>query len=343
MIVGGTLDTVGLNLHSHLEGSVRPETAAELAAAMDVPAPAGGWGSALRMREPGTLTTFLAHVAEAYPLFGTAEAVSRLVAEAVEDAGADGVAYLELRFGPATHANGGMTIHEVMRAACDGLREGSRRSVTPAGLIACALRHHDAATNEEVARAAADHAGRGIVGFDVAGDELLYPSLEPLERPFAIAAAAGLGLTAHAAEAGTAHHVREAVERLGVRRVGHGIRAIDAEEVVRWAADEGVCFELCPTSNILTGAVPSYAEHPIRAFLAAQVDVVVGDDDPTTTGAPLSIEFTRLVDRVGLSAEEIRRIYATSVARVFCDDSTRLALRRRIAGVTANGGPARDP
>lgn len=334
--------TVGLNLHSHLEGSIRPRTAAELAAAMHVPAPAAGWDSALRMREPGTLTTFLAHVAAAYPLFSTPEAVSRIVGEAVENAGADGVAYLELRFGPATHANEAMSIDDVVRAACDGLREGTRGSGTPAGLIACALRHHDTATNEAVGRAAAKHAGQGIVGFDVAGDELLFPSLEPMERPFGMAAAAGLGLTAHAAEAGTAHHVREAVERLGARRIGHGIRAIDDDEVVRWAADEGICFEMCPTSNVLTGAVPSYGEHPIRAFLGARCDVVIGDDDPITTGSPLSGEFRHLVDRVGLSPEEILWIHETSVARVFCDDSTRGALRRRIAALASAGAPALD-
>jgi adenosine deaminase len=341
VIVRHAVGTVGLNLHSHLEGSIRPQTAAELAAAIGVPTPTGGWDAALRMRKPGTLTTFLAHVAAAYPLFSSPDTVSRVVAEAVEDAGADGVAYLELRFGPATHATATMNIDDVISAACDGLRDGTRRSGTPAGLIACALRHHDATTNAAVARAAAQHAGRGIVGFDVAGDELLYPSLEPMERPFAIAAAAGLGLTAHAAEAGAAHHVREAVERLGVRRVGHGIRAIDADEVVRWAADEGVCFELCPTSNVLTGAVLSYAEHPIRAFLAAGCDVVIGDDDPTTTGSPLSVEFAHLFDRVGLSADEIRRIHETSVARVFCDDSTRTALRQRMSGTVSNG--ARGP
>jgi len=325
--------TIGLNLHSHLEGSIRPQTAAELAAALEVPVPVGGWDAALRMRKAGTLTTFLAHVAEAYPLFSTPEAVSRIVTEAVEDAGADRVAYLELRFGPATHAAATMSIDEVIRAACDGLREGTRRSGTPAGLIACALRHHDRTTNEAVARAAARYAGRGIVGFDVAGDELIHPSLEAMERPFAIAAAAALGLTAHAAEAGTAHHVREAVERLGVRRIGHGIRAVDDGEVVRWAADAGVCFELCPTSNVLTGAVPSYAEHPIRAFLEAGCEVVIGDDDPTTTGSPLSVEFQNLVARVGLAPDEIGRIHEASVARVFCDESTRSALRERLAGV----------
>ena len=321
----------GLNLHTHLEGSIRAGTARELAMAHGVPPPAEGWERALRIREAGTLTTFLAHVAVAYPLFVTPTAIARIVAEAVEDAATDRVAYLELRFGPATHA-AEMTITEVVAAATEGLREGTRRSGMPAGLVACALRHHDPETNEAVAHAAADHAGLGVVGFDVAGDELLFPSLEPMVRPFAIAAAAGLGLTAHAAEAGTAGHVREAVERLGVRRIGHGIRAADSDEVVRWAAGEGICFELCPTSNVLTGAVPSYAEHPIRRFVEAGCEVVIGDDDPTTTGSPLSAEFERLVDRVGLGPDEISRIHATSLARAFCDDSTRAELGERLAG-----------
>ena len=203
MTDGAAGPTVGLNLHTHLEGTIRPQTAVELAEALGVPEPPGGWEAALRMQEAGTLTTFLGHVAAAYPLFVTPEAIGRIVAEAVEDAAADGVGYLELRFGPATHATA-MSIGEVIAAAADGLREGTRRSGMAAGLIACALRHHDPPTNEAVARAAADIAGHGVVGFDVAGDELLFPSLEPMQRPFAIAAAAGLGLTAHAAEAGPA-------------------------------------------------------------------------------------------------------------------------------------------
>jgi adenosine deaminase len=339
---GGARPFVGLNLHTHLEGSVRPRTAAELAEQHGIAAPPGGWEAALRMREPGTLTTFLEHVATVYPLFSTPDAIARIVAEAVGDAAADGVAYLELRFGPATHATTAMTIREVVAAATAGLAEGTTTAGMPAGLVVCALRHHDDATNAAVARAAADHAGRGVVGFDVAGDELRFPSLEPMQRPFAIAAAAGLGLTAHAAEAGGAGHARDAVERLGVRRIGHGIRAADSDEVVRWAASEGVCFEECPTSNVLTGAVPSHAEHPIRTFLAAGCDVVIGDDDPTTTGSPLSSEFAHLVETVGLTAAEIDRIHATSLARAFCEESTRVTIRNRLASGRTQEATARE-
>ena len=176
--------------------------------------------------------------------------------EAVEDAGADGVAYLELRFGPATHATGRMSIGEVIGAACEGLREGTRRSGTPAGLVACALRHHDGETNEAVARAAAANAGRGVVGFDVAGDELLFPSLEPMERPFAIAAAAGLGLTAHAAEAGPRCTCGRRSSGSASGASATGSAPSTRTRSWQWAAGEGICFEQCPTSNVLTGAAP---------------------------------------------------------------------------------------
>jgi adenosine deaminase len=317
----------GLNLHSHLEGSVRPSTAVELAAELGLPSPPGGWDAALRMAEAGTLTTFLEHVAHAYALFATPDAVRRLVVDAIEDAAADGARYLELRFGPATHATGAMTLDEVVSAASDGVRIATAAGAIDAGLVVCALRHHDRETNVAVARAAARFAGVGAVGFDVAGDELVHPDLEPMREPFAIAAAAGLGLTAHAAEAGPASAARDAVELLGVRRIGHGSHVADDPALLRWAADEGVCFEVCPTSNVLTGAATSYEGHPVRAFVEAECDVVVGDDDPTTTGSRLARELDLLESAVGLSAEDVARIGDTAVERVFCEESVRAAIR----------------
>ena len=320
----------GLNLHSHLEGSVRPATAAELAPELGIPTPPGGWEAALTMREPGTLTTFLEHVAHAYPLFATPDAVRRLVADAILDAAADGTRYLELRFGPATHVGARMTLPEVVAAACEGVRDARLAGSTDAGLVVCALRHHDRATNVAVARAAARFAGNGVVGFDVAGDELVFPDLEPMREPFAIAAAAGLGLTAHAAEAGPASAARDAVALLGVRRVGHGSHVAEDPALLRWAADQGICFEVCPTSNVLTGAAPSYQGHPVHAFVAAGCDVVVGDDDPTTTGTRLAAELGLLETAVGLSGADVARIRHTAIERVFCEESVRQALRAGI-------------
>jgi adenosine deaminase len=320
---------VGLNLHTHLEGWVRPETAADLARSMGVPEPAGGWDAALRMRSSADLTVFLAHVAAAYPILGSAHSLRRVAREAVEDAAADGCDYLEIRFGPATHVRPGFDVGEVIAATAEGLEDGRQATGMPAGLVVCLLRHDEAETNLAVARAAAAAAGAGVIGLDVAGDELIHPSMAPYVEPYRIAAAAGLGLTAHAAEAGPAESVVEAARELGVARIGHGSRAADDPAVLAWAADHGITFEVCPTSNVLTGAARSLAEHPLHAFLAAGCGVVLGDDDPVTIGSTLSDEERRLVEEGGLSADQLRQIRSTSVDVVFADESVRASLRER--------------
>lgn len=320
---------MGINLHTHLEGWVRPVTAGELARDAGVPDPPGGWDRALRMDGPADLTVYLGHVAAAYPVLGSAAALRRVAREAVEDAAADGCDYLEVRFGPSTHRREGFDLAAVIAATCAGLEDGSRATGLPSGLVVCLLRHDDDATNLAVARAAAAAAGTGVVGLDVAGDELRYPSNAPYEAPYAIAAAAGLGLTAHAAEAGPASAVIEAVERFGVRRIGHGSEAASDPAVLAWAVDHGVTFEVCPTSNVLTGAAPATGAHPFHAFLAAGCPIVLGDDDPVTTGSPLSAEERWMVDVGGLSAAQLQAIHRTACEVAFVDDSVRAGLRER--------------
>lgn len=318
-----------VNLHCHLEGTVRPATAAELAAELGVPAPGGDWSEALTMAAPGDLTVFLAHVAAVYPLLGSADALERVACEAVEDAAADGQGYLELRFGPATHARPGFPVGEAIAAVCRGAAEGSRRSGILTGIVVCALRHHDHKTNTLVATEAAKRAGAGVVGFDLAGDELLYPALEPYQPLFEIAAASGLGLTAHAAEAGPAHSVLAAVDLLGARRIGHGSRAADDPDVLRRAADEGVCFEVCVTSNILTGAARDARTHPVLRFLEYRCGVVLGDDDPITTGSRLGDDARLLQREAGLTDAQLGEIERRSLEVAFLSGSERAALRTR--------------
>ncbi len=320
-----------LDLHCHLEGCVRPATAGELARAGGIPDPPGGWDAALVMREPADLTVFLTHVAAAYPVLSSAAALERIAREAVEDAAADGCDYLEVRCGPATYARNGVPVPDALAAICRGLAEGAQETGMPAGLITCILRHDDEETNLAVARAAAAFAGRGVVGFDVAGDELLYPSLDAFRRPFAIASAAGLGLTAHVAEAGPARNVRQAVEELGVRRIGHGSAVASDDELLAWSAAEGLTFEVCVTSNVLTGVCADAASHPVRRFLEAGCGVVLGDDDPITTGSPLGREDAVLRDALGFDVTMLAAIARRSVDVAFAEDGVRQALEARLA------------
>jgi adenosine deaminase len=298
---------------------------------MGVPAPIGGWEDALRMRRPADLTVFLAHVAAAYPVLGAPDSLRRVAREAVEDAAADDCYFLEIRFGPAIHARPGFDINAVIAATCEGLADGQAATGLPVGLVVCLLRHHDAETNLAVARAAAAAAGKGVVGLDVAGDELRFPALERYREPYAIAAAAGLGLTAHAAEAGPAEAAQQAASSLGATRIGHGSHIADDPRVLAWAAEEGIAIEVCPTSNVLTGAAPSLRDHPIHAFLAAGCRVVLGDDNPINIGTRLGAEEGRLVAEGGLAREALAGIHRTAVEVAFTDQSTRAALREQFA------------
>ena len=149
-------------------------------------------------------------------------------------------------------------------------------------------------------------AGKGVAGFDLAGDESLYNNLTHYEKPFAIARAAGLGLTCHAAEAAPGSAAREAVERFGVTRIGHGAHLREDRESLRWVRDHGVVVECCPTSNWYTGAIARRRDHPAKYFREQNLKIVLGDDNPIQTKSLLSNERRVLIDELGFTQKDLR-------------------------------------
>ncbi|MCU1417560.1 MAG: Adenosine deaminase [Schumannella sp.] len=319
-----------IDLHSHLEGRVRPATAAEIAAELGVPEPEGGWARAIQLDGPADLTVYLQRVAATYPLFRSLAAVERIAREAVQDAAAAGLDYLELRFGPATHADTDRGLGQVINAMTAGLRAGSADTGMPSGAVIAALRSHSTEVNEAVARAAVAQAGSGVVGFDLAGDELLFPDLAAHVPAFGIARAGGLGITCHAAEAAPASAARDAVELLGASRIGHGAHVVDDPEVLRWCADEGIVLEICPTSNWYTGAIAEVAAHPAPRLRDSGVRVVLGDDNPMQTGSDLPAERRILIDSLGWTDADLALLDAVSIDAAFLEPAQRTALRARL-------------
>lgn len=324
-----------INLHSHLEGRVRPETAAQVARELGLPDADRDWALALQLERPADLTEYLVKVVSSFPLFSRLEYLERIAREAVEDAAADGEDYLELRFGPASHVSGG-DLDAVIAAVCRGVADGALATGMPAGVVVAALRSDSTEVNEAVARAASRAAGRGVVGFDLAGDEKLFPELERYVDAFAIAASAGLGLTCHAAEAAPGRAAVEAVELLGATRIGHGARIARDPGLMNWFVEREIAIEVCPTSNLYTGAVDSLTDHPAARFARAGVRVVLGDDNPRQTGSLLSREADVLCDDLGFDHELMLRMAGDSVASAFVDDSTRREWRARLESI---GGP----
>ena len=230
---------MGLNLHTHLEGWVRPETAADLAARWASRSRPAAGTTPCGSREPADLTVFLAHVAAAYPVLGHADAMRRVAREAVEDAAADGCDFLEIRFGPSTHARPGFD-----RATSS--RPPARASTTDASDRACPVGSSSASCATSTTKRTSRSPGRpppppGRVSSVSTSPATSCSSRRSprIGRRIAIAAAAGLGLTAHAAEAAPAAAAVEAVATLGVSRIGHGSHIADDPDTLAWAARRG--------------------------------------------------------------------------------------------------------
>jgi adenosine deaminase len=287
---------------------VRLSTAAELAdeLGLDLPRP-------LRMAAPPdnpSQAAYIAYFDPAIAVLQTEAALERAALELGIDSAAENVDYLEVRWAPMLHLRRGLSVHEVIGAVLAGLAAAPLHAVA----IVCAMRHDRPEDNVELAREAGRFAGRGVVGFDLAGDEIRYPAA-PQRPAFEAARAAGLRLTCHAGEAGEPASVEEALN-LGVERIAHGVIAARDPRIVERVRSEGVVLDLCPTANWKCKAVPSLAEHPLPRLVRAGVRCTISTDSRTVADTTLSHEF-ELASAMGVSDDEIQRCNATAYEAKF--------------------------
>lgn len=326
-----------VNLHSHLEGSIRPATYLELCRAMGLPAPNSLEEAQALLSVDGSETClhdYLERITPVGPILKGVAALERTSYEAAEDARRDGVAYFELRAGPLLHLTPTVDTSATIEAMLRGLQEAERALGIAARLIVCALRAHDPLDNEALARVAVRYAGRGVVGFDLAGDEKGYPARHHA-RAYAIAAAGGLGLTCHAGEGEGSASIVEAAESLGARRIGHGTHLDDTPGRVAWAKAEGLVLEICPTSNVDTRAVPSLADHPVRRLFDAGLRISIGDDDPTTSRTRIARELRLLASTFGFTLPELVQIQRTGLEAAFAEPTATAPIRAQLDAFAA--------
>lgn len=282
-------------LHCHLDGSVRLTTIVELAREQGVTLHRPVAELAIAPPDVGSLHGFLPYIDVALEVLQTPAALRRAASELVEDWHRDGVVHGEMRFAPQLHGRAGMTIDQAVDAVAEGVREASARLGTATSLILCCLRHQSLDVALEVAQAAVRH--EDVSGLDLAGDERRPGT--PLLPAFDLAHAAGLSVTVHAGEGAGPESVWEAIDVLGARRVGHGVRAAADQALVRRLATDRIALETCPRCNVLTRAVPSLAEHPASRLLDAGVPVTVSTDTRTTADSTLTQEFAALASTFG--------------------------------------------
>ena len=325
-------------LHLHLDGSVRPETALALAASRRIEAPrtlAGMRGALVAPMPCADQAELLRAFELPILLMQDAEALERITFELVETKAVEGVRYLEIRWGPLLHTKRGLTLEDGIRAVVEGARRGAAATGAVVRLICTALRSHDPADNVRLAEAAATFRGEGLTGWDLAGPEAAFPDARLHARAFAAARAGGLRITLHAGEWGGAAQVRAALA-MEPERIAHGPGAIDDPALVRELAERGVALDLCPTSNVQAGIVATVAAHPLARLHRAGVRVTLSTDDTTVSDLTLTEEYVRARERIGLTAAELWTIDRGALDVAFADESDLAPIRDSVAAWMAS-------
>jgi adenosine deaminase len=320
-------------LHEHLDGGLRPQTLLDLCRDRGIEVPAAdaaalaGWMH--QNANSGSLERYLRGFAVTTEAMATPGACERVAFEAAEDAWEDGCVLAEFRMAPLLLEPFGMP----PEAAIEAFLAGLARSRLRCGLIVCGMRPDDPATTLRAARLAARYHAQGVVGFDLAGAELGYRA-DVHREAFDLARDAGLGLTCHAGEAGGGEYVMEALD-LGVTRIGHGINVMrgapmQTEGWIERARERGIHFEVCPSSNVHTGAVPSMEAHPIGRMLAAGLSVSCNTDNRLMSGVKLSDELAAVHERTGLSRAQLGELMRNAVDASFLPHDAKRAAREQL-------------
>jgi adenosine deaminase len=299
-------------LHEHLDGNLRPATLMALCKAHGVDLPADT-PDALQhwihsQANSGSLERYVAAFGLTVAAMATPEACERVAFEAVEDCAADGALLIELRMAPLLLETHGLGGDEAVAAMLSGLARGSAATGIPSGLIVCGMRSDTPLDGMRSAQLAARFAGKGVVGFDLAGAERGFPATMHA-KAVTIAREAGLGITLHAGEADVGERVMEAID-LGATRIGHGVQITQGEGAasrMAKAREAGVHFEVCPTSNVHTGAWKDLATHPLMAMEQAGLNCSVQADNRLISVLTQGSEFQVAHEICGLSVAQILR------------------------------------
>ena len=315
-----------VDLHRHLEGSLRLSTLAEIACEHGVDLPSYEIEELrpyvqVTTDEPPDFHAFLEKFSFLARFYSKLDCIDRISYEAVADAAQDNVKYLELRFNPVTLAlSQGFYLEEVVEQVISAVKKAEQDFDITVKLLTTIRRDYDQDTSSRMVDIAIHYADQSIVGLDLAGDEVHY-SAQPFAELFNKAKEAGLGITVHAGEAAGAESVRTAIELLRADRIGHGVRANEDLAVMDLVRERGITLEMCPTSNIQTAAVKAITRHPLRAFHQIGLPVTINTDDPSVSNTTLTDEYVVAVRDVGVTVPEIKQMILTGVRAAFLRQS----------------------
>jgi adenosine deaminase len=330
-------------LHDHLDGGLRPETVIELASEAGHELPAADADGLRRWFEEsadsGSLERYLETFAHTVAVMQTADQLRRVARECVLDLAEDGVVYAEVRYAPEQHLREGLTLPQVVEAVHEGFIEGqdrARRNGCPIVVrqLLTAMRHQ--ARSREIAELTVVFRDQGVVGFDIAGAEAGYPPTRHLDA-FEYLQRENAHFTIHAGEAFGLPSIWQAIQWCGADRLGHGVRIIDDVRIdgdgtptlgrlASYVRDKRIPLEMCPTSNIQTGAAASLGEHPIGTLTRLRFRVTVNTDNRLMSGTSMTREMNQLVDAFGYDIDDLRWFTINAMKSAFLPFDQRLEI-----------------
>jgi len=317
-------------LHLHLDGCLRPQTALELAAQLGIDAPRtwdGMFGALVAPAHSGSQDELLKSFELPLQLMQLPDALTRITTDLVEDKAADTVRYMELKWAPAVHMQAGLLLDDVIETVAAAAATAAERLGVMVRLTVVAMRSADPTLNVQVAHAAVRHRSVGVSGFDLAGLEAAHPDPTIHAEAFEIARAGDLGLTVHAGELLDAGALVWRALELRPDRIAHGACAVNDPALVAELIARGVTLDLCPTSNVQAGTVASFADHPLVALLRQGVPVTINTDDTTISDITLSEEWLSCISELGLTLPELWACNLHALDVAFVDEPARASLR----------------
>jgi adenosine deaminase len=297
-------------LHVHLDGSLRPETMLELATELDVVLPADdpvSLATAMRADSSENLEAYLEKFAVTLPLMQRPEALERIAYELGEDSAEENIRYLEVRFSPVLHTDGGMSLEQAVEAPLRGLAAAENDFGIQTGLIICGMRHLDSESSLALAKLGVAFKDQGVVAFDLAGGEAGNPA-KGHSPACKLAADNNLAITIHAGEGFGPESIAQAIHHCHARRIGHGTRLLEDPGLEAFVNDFRIPLEVCLTSNIQTGVAPTYDRHPFKRYFHAGLVVTLNTDNRLLSGTTLTEEYWLAHKHLGLGWEELKEV-----------------------------------
>jgi adenosine deaminase len=329
-----------VELHDHLDGGLRCSTIIELAAKEHITLPETdpeklqAWF--IRGGEEKSLELYLRSFAITTSLMQSEEALERIAFEAIEDLAKENVVYAEIRFAPELHTEKGLNLEEIVTSVLKGLERGRKQTKVQFGLILCALRNQSPDNSLEIAELAVAFSERGVVGFDIAGDEYGHPPKKHLEA-FQYIRSKNFNITIHAGEAFGVESIWQAIQICGAHRIGHGVRLIEdmvtdgtkiekMGSLAHFIQDRRIPMEICLTSNVNTGAAASYQAHPFPIFYKNNFRVFLCSDNRLMSNTNLTKEMEIAVREYGLTLRDLEKITINAMKSAFIHHNDKLKI-----------------